>query len=255
MTFLGEQGAGAAALKEAASAIRAGELELALAGASFDGDEYQARFGLAGAGCLSADRDETDLRAVEAWGVAADGTVAGAAAAFLVLESFEHARRREAQLRAELATVSVESGPRRAGSIAASLTRQYEAARGRAAPVSAIVGNGAGITGLDAEERTFLRHVAAARPDSYLTTPSPGIGEVVHASLPIRVVLAVAALERQQLFGVPPLDQARLAPPEMRLLTETLSAPLGAIAAVSIGPFEAESLALVQHAPAAQWGP
>jgi 3-oxoacyl-[acyl-carrier-protein] synthase II len=254
MTFLGEQGAGASALEQAVETIRAGDLEVALAGASFDGDEYQVRFALGGSGCLSPDRDGADLRPVEPWNAGADGSVAGSAAAFVVLESLEHARGRAAVVRAELASVSSATGPRRAGSIAASLTRQYEAALARTAPVSALIGNGAGIRELDGEELAFLQRAAAGQTRTYLTTPSASLGEVFHASLPCRVALATAALERQQLFGIPVLDGIQPLAPELRIVNEPIRAPLCSIAAVSVGTFESEAMAVVRRCSPAEDG-
>ena len=247
VTFLGEQGAGASALKQAAQSIRAGELDVALAGGSFDGDEYQVRFGLGGSGCLSPDRDDADLRPIAPWSASADGTVPGSAAAFLVLESLEHARKRGAVVRAELAAVSCETGPRRAGSITASLHRQYETALAQGEAVSALIGSGSGIPALDVEELTFLQRAAAQRPGTYLTTPSAGLGEVFHASLPCRVALATAALERQELFGVPAQDGIQPLAPELQIVSEPVSAPLHSIATVSVGTFEAEALAVVRR--------
>jgi 3-oxoacyl-[acyl-carrier-protein] synthase II len=247
VTFLGEQGAGASALREAAQSIRAGELEVALAGGAFDGDEYQVRLALGGSGCLSPDRDDADARPIEPWSESADGSVAGSAAAFLVLESLEHARRRGAIPRAELAAVSCDTGPRRPGSITASLNRQYETTLAQDEAVSALIGNGSGIRQLDGEELAFMKAAAAHRPGTYVTTPSPGLGEVFHASLPSRVALATAALERQELFGMPAQPGIQPLAPGLEIVSEPVRAPLRSIAAVSVGTFEAEALAVVRR--------
>jgi 3-oxoacyl-[acyl-carrier-protein] synthase II len=248
MTFLGAHGAGACALVEAAELIEDGELELAVVGGCFNGNEYQAHFAMAGDGMLAPDRDAEDLRPVEAWVEGSDGTLPGAAAAFVTLEPAERAMLRGAPIRAELAHVSTQTCPRRLQPIATSLQRQYQAWLQRGEPVDAFIGNGCGAPSLDVAELEFL-HAAtsSAQRTAFLTSPAPGTGDVCHAALPLRVALAAAALERRELFAVPPHARRRAMPERISLALPPPSQRLDSICAIALGAHDSESLAVVRR--------
>jgi 3-oxoacyl-[acyl-carrier-protein] synthase II len=252
MTFLGEHGAGGCALAEAASSVADGSIDVAVVGGCYNAAEYQAHFALAGDGWLSPDRDDADARPVQSWIDGSDGTVPGAAAAFVTLESADHAIARGATIRAELAHASFASCPRGLRSASESLGRQYRAWLERGQPVAAFVGNGSGIAEIDVEELRFLHGAGAASQRSVLlTTPSPGLGDVCHAAFPLRVALAATAIERGELFGLEPDPRRRPLPERVRCdegaAESTKLSESDAIGVVALGFHESESLAVLRR--------
>jgi len=100
-TLMGEEGAGAEALRVAAARIAAGSAEMVLVGGGVIAERWDVMlaFGAAlhhGPWCPTAERD---------------GLIMGSQAGFMVLESEDHARARQARILAVLRDVRVDAGP------------------------------------------------------------------------------------------------------------------------------------------------
>lgn len=246
MTFVGDQAAGARAIVEGYDMVRHGECRLALAGAAFNGDDYQTRLLLAGAGDLARDAAEHDTRWAGGFGAESDGVIPGVAAAFVVLESRAHAEARGAVARAELAHASCSTLPHDMGSAADAWSAAYARWLQSEAPVAGVIGQGAGLPRLDLEERRFLAAISGEREGPLLlTSPAPALGELYHAAAPLRIALAARAVEERTLFGLPSAARAPIG--RALFVTDDAPAEIDSVAAICAGPEEGAFLGIVRR--------
>ena len=195
-TFMGEEGAGIAAVETAAARIRAGQSTHALVGAAFQTEHADMLLSYELGGLLHRKRWKS------VWKRAANdggGIVTGSGAAFLVLESREHARKRG---RAAYATVGrIESG--RARRAEGNLTEAISGiVRALGAPKERLlaISGASGAHAATGAERSALSSAGdfAVRGFTSLT------GHMKEAQFPFALALAALAIHNGASY--PPFD-------------------------------------------------
>ena len=172
-TFMGEEGAGIAAISNAHARIAAGQSDCLLVGGSFSAAREDMMLVFELGQYLARDWSPVWSR---------DGLILGSIGAFLVLESREHARARGATIRAVLDSAAGDHG----------------ADADRAARFEALLGAGdailSGATGV-AAPTAMERDVLAARGVPFRAYGSL-LGHGVEAHFPLGVALAAVAVEK-----------------------------------------------------------
>ena len=193
-TFMGEEGAGVSAVETAAARIASGQSSHVLVGGAFQTEHPDMLLSYELGGHLH----RGGWRPVwQRAGAEGGGVVTGSGAAFLVLESREHAqsRGREAYARLE----AVQSGrASRADGYADRLRALIEPLRPHAD--SLVVSGASGAHAPTAAEREAL----ATFPDVPVRGVATIVGHLKEAQFPFAVALAALAVHRQQAF--PPFD-------------------------------------------------
>jgi 3-oxoacyl-[acyl-carrier-protein] synthase II len=198
-SLLGEESAGADALRLAQARIAAGQSDLALVGAACNAERADLLLTYAMGGYLWQGDTPPGVWARQASG---GGMALGSAGAFLVIESRAHAAARGASPIARIDAVAVDRCRRAPGEASANAARQWDALRGRIDPAAtAVISAATGVAAATAEEAEFL---------AGLGLPVRGVvsqvGFSVEANAIVATALAVVALRRGRLFG--PLDPA-----------------------------------------------
>ena len=195
-TFMGEEAAGADALRIAHRRLTAGQGDIFLVGAAFASERPEIQISYNAGGFL--------LRGgfADLWSRPDAGICFGAAGAFLVLESRASAETRGAAVRAVLRGVESDRTDRRAGDPAQTARRQLERmVAGPAGAETAVLSGASGAgaaTGITAAERTFLEGVAAGAPVRGL---AQAVGHAVEAAFLQNVILATVCTERGEVFA------------------------------------------------------
>ncbi len=192
-TFMGEEAAGADALRIACARIRAGQSEICLAGGSFN-----------------AQRDDTFLHhamghallkgghaPVWARQTGGGGAILGSVGCFLVIESRAHAAKRGVMAKAMIAGILTDRCDRTPGKATAIAAAQVKALGSADAAISAASGE----IRATAEEKAFLDGLGL--PVRGVAT---AIGHSLEPSFPAAVALAAMSIARGKLF--PPLEPA-----------------------------------------------
>src|SRR5262249_25635085 len=152
-TFMGEEASGVDATRIALSRIKAGQSDIALVGGAQNGERKDMLMLYEFGGyCLKEQfRTVWDRQKAPGFALASLG-------AFAVLESREHAERRQAAPLAKLSAIMIESAHRKPGSIEASLERMWTSLEIPDAG-TAVISGAPGTEPATAEERAFLaRH-------------------------------------------------------------------------------------------------
>ncbi|HEV1999268.1 MAG TPA: beta-ketoacyl-ACP synthase [Xanthobacteraceae bacterium] len=191
-TFMGEEGAGIEAMRVAQARIAAGQSEIALVGAGYNGERadmmllYEfARLCLRGAYApvFSSGR--------------APGMAAGSVGTFLVLESRAHAQARGAKPIARLAAVHSSHARRVPGGLKRALAALIENARGNADPAStAIFSAASGGEPATSEEAEVLKAVGLP-----VRAVASRIGHGFEGAFPAAVALAALAVNAGKLYA------------------------------------------------------
>ncbi len=195
-TFMGEEAAGADALRIAHRRLASGQGEIFLVGAAFASQRPEIQISYNAGGML--------LRGgfADLWSRPDAGICFGAAGAFLVLESRESAAARGVAVRAVLRGVESDRTDRRTGDPAQTAERQLE--RLGAGPVgsdTAVLSGASGAgaaAGITAAERKFLEGLAAGAP---VRGMAQAVGHAVEAAFLQNVILAAACVEQGQIFA------------------------------------------------------
>ena len=231
-TFMGEEGAGADALRIAHRRLAAGQGSIFLVGAAFSAARPDVQISYNAGGFLLRD-GFADL-----WCRPDAGMCFGAAGAFLVLESRQSAAARGAAVRAVLRGVESNRTNRGTGDPAATARRQLERLRaGPIGPETAILSgaSGAGATaGITAAERALLEAVGGGGP---VRGMAQAVGHAVEAAFLQNVILAAACVERGEIFA--PLSPG--APVE-----SAGAGPIGRALVTGWGHMRGEAMALVE---------
>jgi 3-oxoacyl-[acyl-carrier-protein] synthase II len=226
-TFMGEEVAGADAMRIALTRIASGESDIALVGGSHNGERkdllvlYEfGDFNLKGKFApVWARKDHA-------------GFALGSAGAFLVLESKAHAEARGAKPYARLTTVVADLAKRKQpGDITSTLEKLWSKLPAREGK-GAIITGATGAEPATAEERAFLK----SHTDFPVRATGTMFGHTMETQFPLGIALAALSLSRGALF--PPNDSTGLE-------IDMPSTPTQ-IVVVGAGHWRGEGMALVE---------
>jgi 3-oxoacyl-[acyl-carrier-protein] synthase II len=227
-TFMGEESAGFDAVRIAQARIAAGQSDIVLVGGAQNAERKEmlmlyefGGFNLTGAFAPVWER------------AAQPGFALGSMGAFLVLESAEHARQRNAKPFARLAAVRAARSDRSPGAITATLERLWEAL----APdvhnaAAAFISGATGVAPATAEERRFLE----SHSDIAVRATGTTLGHGVEPQFVMNIAVAALAISRSKLFA--PSDRFERA----------MAGPLTQAVVTGVGHWRGEGLALVEAA-------
>jgi 3-oxoacyl-[acyl-carrier-protein] synthase II len=227
-TFMGEESAGVDAVRIAVSRIGAGQSDIALVGGSYNGERPDLVLLYEFAGLMLKDK----LAPVWERG-AKSGFALGSMGAFLVIESSEHARARDAKPLARIAAVVSDRRKRQPGAVTDSLHALWErlpAAKG----ANAVISGATGAEPATGEERAFL----AAHGELAVRATGSYLGHGMEPQFPMNVALATIAIQHGSLF--PPCDSSGLEKP--------LRGALDRVVVTSVGHWRGEGFAVIERA-------
>jgi 3-oxoacyl-[acyl-carrier-protein] synthase II len=198
-TFMGEEGAGASAVETAAARIRSGQATHILVGGAFQTEHPDMLLGYELGGYLHRGPWKPVWQRQGAEG---GGVITGSGAAFLVLESREHAAARGRRVYAQLEAVVSGRSRRGNGDFDNSVARLIDKAAAPAdRPLLAISGASGAHAATKAEKSALdSNNSIASRGIATLT------GHMKEAQFPFVVALAALAVDRKA--GYPPFDEA-----------------------------------------------
>lgn len=225
-TFMGEEAAGFDATRIALARIKAGQSDIALVGGAQNGERKDLLMLYEFGGFCLKDEFRTvwDRQSAPGFALASLG-------AFVVLESREHAERRQAPPLAKLSAVVVESTHRRPGSIEAGLERMWKQL-GIPDAETAVISGAPGTEPATAEERAFLtRH-----PEVAVRATGSHLGHGVEPQFAMNTAIAALAVNYGKLF--PPFDATGVERP--------MASGLARAVVTGVGHWRGEGLALVE---------
>ena len=228
-TFMGEEGAGVAAVETAAARIRSGQSTHVLVGGAFQTEHSDMLLGYELAGYLHRG----------AWkpvwqrqGSEGGGVVTGSGGAFLVLEQREHAQSRGRKIYAELGRIVSGRARRRQGRLDAGIAALLNQAALPEGELLTISGASGAHPATAAEKAVLDANPAiAARGFSTLT------GHMKEAQFPFAVALAALAVERKAAY--PAFDATTEKP---------FDGIPGTVLATAIGYHQFEGMGLIKAA-------
>ena len=196
-TFMGEEAAGADAVRIAAARLAEGRGGIALVGSAYVAGRWDMLLIYALSGLL---RRGAWAPMVERTGAEGGGMVMGSVGAFLVLETRSHARARGARGLAELTAVATGSA-RRTGEDTprASAAALVGNMRSLLRPGYAVVSGASGAAEPTAEETGFLTDLRDAGPEQGpVLRTAESIGHSVEAAFPANLALGALMLGRPE---------------------------------------------------------
>ncbi len=223
-TFMGEEAAGITAIEHATARIRSGQSTHALVGGAFSA-EHPDMFLIYEVGRYL---DQGGWKPV--WDREASpggGVITGSGAAFLVLESEEHARSRGATVIARIAPTVTGRARRAGGGLADAIGAMARSAGADAFPL--VISGSSGAHEPTRAERAALGQNHALRAFSSLT------GHLKEAQFPFAVALAALAVSGG--FVPPPLGSA---------VEKPLDAPQARVLATTVGHHRGEGMVVVE---------
>jgi 3-oxoacyl-[acyl-carrier-protein] synthase II len=200
-TFMGEELAGAEAIRTACARIAAGQGDLFLVGGSFNAERPDSLMLHAFGGALWRHAPEAagaGHASAPVWArqVAGGGMVAGSVGCFLVIESRAHAAGRGATPIARIAAVVADRCRRRPAEATATAQRQLAAIHpGLETNHAAVISGASGVAAATLEEAAFLR--ALHLP---VRAAATALGHSLEASFPASLALAAMAVAKGRLF-------------------------------------------------------
>ncbi len=228
-TFMGEESAGADAVRVALARIGAGQSDIALVGGSHNGERPDLlmlyEFGRHSLKDEYAPVWERHDHA---------GFALGSLGAFLVIESRVHAEARGAKPLAKLTAVLSDRSKRKPGTVTAALARAWDKLRASIKSGHAAVISGAtGAEPATSEERAFL----AEHADLAVRATGSYLGHGLEPQFVMNIALAAVAVSHASLF--PPCDSSGLEKP--------MSGDLQQVLVTGVGHWRGEGLALVER--------
>jgi 3-oxoacyl-[acyl-carrier-protein] synthase II len=224
-TFMGEEIAGVDAVRIALQRIRANQSDIALVGGAQNGErkDLLMLYDFGGFG-LKGDFHPVWERA------SAPGFALASIGAFLVLESRDHAEKRNVAPLAKLTQISVASAARQPGTVEASLEKMWSSL-GSADCV--VVSGATGSEPATSEERSFFeRH-----PQLAVRATGSHFGHGVEPQFIMNIAMATLAVHYGKLFA--PFDSTGVEQP--------MTGPVARAVVTSVGHWRGEGLALVER--------
>jgi 3-oxoacyl-[acyl-carrier-protein] synthase II len=226
-TFMGEEAAGADAIRTACARIAAGQGDLFLVGGSYNAERPDALLVYVAGGILRP------MPFAPVWERQATGAgmVLGSVGCFLVIESRAHAAARGATPVARIAGIVTDRCRRQPGEATQVATRQLAALPALERTGAAVISGATGAAPATAEEAAFLRGLGLP-----VRAAATALGHSLESAFPASLALAAMAVANGRLFH--PLEQAE-APME---------AGLRQVLVTSWGLWRGEAMALVDGA-------
>lgn len=227
-TFMGEEQAGADAVRVACARIAAGQGELFLIGGAQNAERPEMLLNHALGNVLLKGAYAPVWARQERGG----GMVLGSLGCFLVIESRAHAEARGARAVAAIAAIGSDRCRRGPGEASANAARQFGAMRALIdKPHAAVVSAASGAGPATPEERAFLDDVGLP-----VRAAATALGHSLEPAFPAALALAALAVNRGVLF--PSLEPSEV----------PMSAPLRQAIVTGWGHWRGEAMALVTEA-------
>ena len=229
-TFMGEEAAGADAVRIACARIAAKQGELLLVGGSYNAERPDVLLIYELGGKLW----KHPFAGVWSRQAQGGGGVPGSVGCFLVIESREHAASRGARPLAHIAAIATDRCRRGPGEATRNATAQYAAMRRHIEPgATAVISGATGIHAATEEEAAFLRGLGL--PVRGLAT---ALGLCLEPSFPASLAVAAMAINHARLF--PPLEDSPMEAP--------MDGALRHVVVTSWGHWRGEAMAIVEPA-------
>jgi 3-oxoacyl-[acyl-carrier-protein] synthase II len=226
-TLMGEEEAAADAIRIAAARLAEGRGEIALVGGAFASQRWDMVLLYAPGGVLW----QGDYAPVSARG-AAGGFIPGGMAAFLVLETAEHARARGATALARIGGIASDAAHQRAGGGSAAAAKALWQGMAAQQDGLGVISGMTGVAEARVEEEAFLAGLGSVP----VRRSASLLGHGVEASVPANVALAALALSRGGFY--PAMDPA-----------DAGGGAVERILVTGFGQWRGEALALLEKAP------
>lgn len=227
-TFMGEEAAGAYAVRIACARIAAGQGDLFLVGGAYNAQRLDILLQYEMGGLLR----KAEFAGVWSRQNDGGGMVMGSLGCFLVIESRAHATARGANAHARIAAITTSRCRREPGQATANAVAQWATLRPDVAPSHAAILSGAsGAVVATTEEQAFLHETGL--PVRGMAT---ALGHAMEPSFIANLAIAADCVAQRRLFG--PLDAGEV----------PMAADLHQIVVTSWGHWRGESMALVMGA-------
>ncbi|WP_428542403.1 beta-ketoacyl-ACP synthase [Rhodopila sp.] len=227
-TFMGEEAAGADAVRIACARIAAGQGEIMLVGGSYNAQRPDVLLHYEMGGM----QRKAPFYPIWARQTSGGGLMLGSVGCFLVIESRTHAAARGAPAWAHIAAIRTDRSRRLPGEATSNAKAQLQTMAPHYHPTEAAVISGAsGVAAATREEATFLADLAIP-----VRATATALGHALEPSFPASLALAALAVRHATLF--PPLEPAE----------KPMTTPLRQALVTSWGHWRGESLALVTAA-------
>jgi 3-oxoacyl-[acyl-carrier-protein] synthase II len=227
-TFMGEEAAGADAVRIACARIAAGQAEITLVGGSYNAQRPDVLLHYEMGGL----QRRAPFEGVWARQASGGGMLLGSVGAFLVIESRAHAAARGAVPFAHIAAIRTDRCHRDPAQATANARAQFAAfAPHYDQDGAAVISGASGVAAITVEEQAFLASLGLP-----VRASATAIGTSLEPSFPASLALAALAVQRGALFG--PLEAAE----------HPMAAPLRQALVTSWGHWRGEALALVTAA-------
>jgi 3-oxoacyl-[acyl-carrier-protein] synthase II len=202
-TTMGDELAGVSAYKIGCQLVDDGSYDVALVGGAFDVQrpDLVMLYGFGEYAWRHA-HQPVALRSQQG-----GGFMLGAMAAFLVLESADHARARGASPWCRVGGISTHHTRRQKGDVASALEQAFEELElSRTAGPAGIISGATGVSPSTEEEMAALSALASRRAGARIRTSGTLFGHGMEASFPFNVGIAALALKQGRLYPAWPGD-------------------------------------------------